>query len=99
MAKEIANGSLTTDKTDPILCNLCEVLKVNDFICGPKKGKNKIPEEEYEIEGCYRGCVFPCGSVVIDGTLFMYYGAADKYVALATTHLEEFLDLLHILDE
>lgn len=52
------------------------------------------PEEEYEIDGYYKGCVFPCGKVVIGDTLFVYYGAADKYVALATCHLEELLDYL-----
>ena len=49
------------------------------------------PEEDYEIEGYYRGCVFPCGKVVIGGTLFVYYGAADKYVAVATCPVEELL--------
>jgi predicted GH43/DUF377 family glycosyl hydrolase len=52
------------------------------------------PEEPYEIDGFYRGCVFPGGKVVIDGTLFVYYGAADKYVGLATCDLEELLDYL-----
>ena len=52
------------------------------------------PEEDYEIDGYYKGCVFPCGKVVIDGMLFVYYGAADKYVALATCTLQEFLDYL-----
>lgn len=52
------------------------------------------PEEEYEIEGYYKGCVFPCGKVVINGTLFVYYGAADKYVALATCNLQELLEYL-----
>ncbi len=52
------------------------------------------PEEPYEFEGPYSGCVFPCGKVVIDGTLFVYYGAADKYVALATCELEELLSHL-----
>jgi len=50
------------------------------------------PEEDYEIEGYYRGCVFPCGKVVIDGTLFVYYGGADKYCALATCPLDELVD-------
>ncbi len=50
------------------------------------------PEEDYEIEGFYRGCVFPCGKVVIDGTLFVYYGGADKYCALATCPLDELVD-------
>ncbi len=52
------------------------------------------PEADYEIEGYYRGCVFPCGKVVIDGTLFVYYGAADRYVAVATCPLKELLDYL-----
>jgi predicted GH43/DUF377 family glycosyl hydrolase len=42
------------------------------------------PEEDYEIEGFYRGVCFPCGSVVIDGTLFVYYGGGDQYCAVAT---------------
>jgi predicted GH43/DUF377 family glycosyl hydrolase len=49
------------------------------------------PEEPYEIEGFYRGVCFPCGAVVIDGTLFVYYGCADKYCALATCNFEELL--------
>ncbi len=52
------------------------------------------PEMDYEIEGFYRGCVFPCGAVVIDGTLFVYYGGADRYCALATCPLEELIDYL-----
>ena len=52
------------------------------------------PETDYELEGPYRGCVFPCGKVVIDGTLFVYYGAADKYVALATCPLAMLIDHL-----
>jgi predicted GH43/DUF377 family glycosyl hydrolase len=47
------------------------------------------PETEYEIEGFYRGVCFPCGAVVIGGTLFVYYGSGDKYCALATCSLSE----------
>lgn len=52
------------------------------------------PEEDYEIEGFYRGVCFPCGSVVIDGTFFLYYGGGDKYCAVATCNLEELVDHL-----
>jgi predicted GH43/DUF377 family glycosyl hydrolase len=52
------------------------------------------PETEYEIEGYYRGVCFPCGAVVIDGTLFLYYGGGDKYCALATCDFAELLDHL-----
>ncbi len=52
------------------------------------------PEEYYETEGYYPGVCFPCGKVVIDGTLFVYYGGADKYVGLATCKLDELLEYL-----
>ncbi|UCC98935.1 MAG: hypothetical protein JSW66_03425 [Phycisphaerales bacterium] len=52
------------------------------------------PEEDYEIDGYYKGCIFPCGKVLIDGTLFVYYGAADKYIGVATCSLDELLDYL-----
>ena len=66
----------------------------------PSKVLHRTPEwimqseAEYEIEGYYRGCVFPCGKVVIGETLFVYYGAADKYVCLATCPLGELVDHL-----
>jgi predicted GH43/DUF377 family glycosyl hydrolase len=52
------------------------------------------PEEDYELKGFYPGVCFPCGKVVIDGTLFVYYGGADKYVGVATCDLAELLDYL-----
>jgi predicted GH43/DUF377 family glycosyl hydrolase len=51
-------------------------------------------EAWYEIEGYYRGVCFPCGAVVIDGTLFVYYGGADKYCCVATCSLNELLEHL-----
>ena len=52
------------------------------------------PEEWYELEGFYPGVCFPCGKVIIDGILFVYYGGADMYVGLATCKLQELLDYL-----
>ncbi len=52
------------------------------------------PEEDYELEGYYNGVIFPCGKVVIDGTLFVYYGGADKYIGLATCEMPALLDHL-----
>ena len=50
-----------------------------------------VPEFPYETQGCYEGCVFPTGNVVVDGTLYVYYGAADQYVGVATCRLDELL--------
>ena len=52
------------------------------------------PEADYEIEGFYRGCCFPCGAVVIEGTLFVYYGGADKYCCVATCNFQDLLNHL-----
>jgi predicted GH43/DUF377 family glycosyl hydrolase len=52
------------------------------------------PEETFELCGFYNGVCFPCGSCVIDGTFFVYYGGADKYVGLATCPLQELIDEL-----
>jgi predicted GH43/DUF377 family glycosyl hydrolase len=52
------------------------------------------PEAWYETEGIYPGITFPCGNVVIDGTLFVYYGGADQYCGVATCVLDELLAYL-----
>jgi len=52
------------------------------------------PENYYEIDGFYKGCVFPTGNVVKDGILYVYYGGADKYVGVATADFNELVDKL-----
>jgi predicted GH43/DUF377 family glycosyl hydrolase len=52
------------------------------------------PETDYEIEGFYRGVCFPCGTVVINRTLFVYYGAGDKFCALATCDFDALIEHL-----
>jgi beta-1,4-mannooligosaccharide/beta-1,4-mannosyl-N-acetylglucosamine phosphorylase len=49
------------------------------------------PQEPYEMRGSSPGVVFPTGLVEKDDSLFLYYGAADTTVALATAKRE----LLH----
>ena len=41
------------------------------------------PEMSYEKEGLVNNVVFPCGTIVIDGQLFVYYGGADKVIGVA----------------
>lgn len=75
-------GALLLDKDDP--------LKVLARTPEPILS----PSEYYETEGFYSHCVFPVGNVVVDGTLYVYYGGADKYVGVATCRLNELLDFL-----
>lgn len=52
------------------------------------------PEEEFETNGYYSGCVFPTGIVNRNGKLFIYYGAGDKYVGLATCMLDDLVNFV-----
>lgn len=46
------------------------------------------PEQPYEKEGIVPNVVFPCGMIVRDGLLYIYYGGADKVVGVATMELD-----------
>lgn len=50
------------------------------------------PEEGYETRGLYNGCVFPTGNVVKDGTLYVYYGAADVSCCVATADFDQMVE-------
>ena len=52
------------------------------------------PEMPYEIEGQVNNVVFPCGSAVIRGRLFVYYGTADSRIGVATMRMGALLDRL-----
>lgn len=70
-------GFVLLDKDNPT-----NVLRRSDeWIFGPK--------EHYEREGDVDDIVFPCGWVVEDDTVRLYYGAADSCIALATAKLSE----------
>ena len=52
------------------------------------------PLEPYEQEGDINNVVFSCGTVVRGDTLFLYYGAADKVIGVATASLFHIIEAL-----
>ena len=60
------------------------VHRTDEWIFGPKAA--------YEREGDVDDVVFPCGWVVTDDIVRMYYGAADSCIALATAKLSDLVD-------
>ena len=52
------------------------------------------PLEPYEKEGEVANVVFSCGHVVRGDTLYLYYGAADKVIGVATASLSHILKTL-----
>ncbi|MHC4980555.1 MAG: glycoside hydrolase family 130 protein [Planctomycetota bacterium] len=51
-------------------------------------------EAPYELSGYVPSVVFPTGVLVRGDELWMYYGAADSYVCLATARLDDVLAVL-----
>ena len=48
------------------------------------------PEMDYELKGVYGSCVFSNGLIADDdGTMTVYYGAADRTCAAAVTTVDE----------
>ena len=52
------------------------------------------PEETWEIKGDVPNVVFTCANPVVDGTVYLYYGGADRVIGLATANLEEITDFI-----
>mgnify|MGYP002349533402 CR=1 FL=1 len=49
------------------------------------------PREIWELRGDVPNVVFSGANVVVSGEVFVYYGAADHVVGLATARLDELL--------
>jgi len=50
------------------------------------------PEEEWELYGEVPNVVFSAANPVVDGTVFVYYGAADHVIGLATAPLDDLIE-------
>lgn len=55
------------------------------------------PEMDYEKIGIIPNVVFPCGAVLLDSSVFLYYGAADRVIAVAKMELDDILKKLKVI--
>ena len=62
------------------------IRRTEEWIFGPKA--------HYEREGDVDDVVFPCGWINKDGKIYMYYGAADSRICLATADFSDVLDYI-----
>jgi predicted GH43/DUF377 family glycosyl hydrolase len=72
-------GAMVLDKDDPTKV----LYRANNPIVSP--------EADYENAGFKAGVVYPCGAVIKDDNLFVYYGGADTVVCAATENIDTFL--------
>lgn len=49
------------------------------------------PSTQYEKTGQVNDIVFSCGAVIVDGTVFLYYGGGDMVVCVATAPVSSIL--------
>jgi beta-1,2-mannobiose phosphorylase / 1,2-beta-oligomannan phosphorylase len=54
------------------------------------------PEYDWELTGEVNNVVFPTGTSLFGNTLFIYYGAADSHIAIASVKLTDLVDELLI---
>lgn len=52
------------------------------------------PDKKWELKGDVNNVVFPTGTAVFDDKLYLYYGAADKRIAVASLKLDDLLKQL-----
>lgn len=52
------------------------------------------PEKDYELYGDVNNVVFPCGAVMIEDEIFLYYGGADSVVGVAKMKVDDILKQL-----
>ena len=52
------------------------------------------PDEEWEKRGYVNNVVFPTGAALFDDDLYIYYGAADSRIGVASMKLSELLQEL-----
>jgi predicted GH43/DUF377 family glycosyl hydrolase len=52
------------------------------------------PDKEWELRGEVNNVCFPTGTVVVDDTLYIYYGAADEQIAVASVSLSALMQEL-----
>lgn len=55
-----------------------------------------FPEKEWELKGEVNNVCFPTGAVVEGDTLYIYYGAADERIAVASLSIKELLTELKL---
>ena len=79
-----------------VYCACAALLDINN----PQKLISRLPyalfkpDHEWELTGEVNNVCFPTGAIVIDDTLYIYYGAADEQIACATVKLSELLNEL-----
>lgn len=52
------------------------------------------PETNYEKDGFFGDVVFTCGVILEDDKVLIYYGAADDKICLATSNLEDIIQMM-----
>ena len=50
------------------------------------------PEEPWELKGDVPNVVFSCGHVIKEGTIYVFYGGADRVMAVATSPLKKMME-------
>jgi predicted GH43/DUF377 family glycosyl hydrolase len=53
------------------------------------------PREMYERSGDVNDVVFPCGWILVNDEIRIYYGSADVSVSMASAKMSDILEYIH----
>ena len=72
------------------------LLDINDpsIVIARRKTTLLEPSMPYETQGQVANVIFPCGSIVMNDTLFVYYGGGDTVIGVATIKLPDLMESL-----
>lgn len=63
-------------------------------VIGRSKEPILKPEKKYEKSGFFSDVIFPCGAVLQDSELYIYYGICDNSIGLAVVKIKDILNTL-----
>ena len=89
----IYHGVSTKDKNYRVGAMLLDLNNPSKIIARTR-GFLMEPEFPFETDGFYSGCVFPTGIVEKDDEYFIYYGAGDQCICLATCKKKELINAI-----
>jgi predicted GH43/DUF377 family glycosyl hydrolase len=75
-------GACLLDLDDPTQV----IARASDFIMAPR--------ETWEFKGDVSNAIFSAANPVVEGTVYVYYGGADRVIGLATCDLDELLEFV-----
>ena len=83
-------GLLLLDRANPLKVLARSPLPIME----PSTSYENVGTASFEKSSCYPYIVFPCANLQVNDEIWIYYGASDLYIGLATVKFSEVMDYI-----